>query len=125
MTLLWQKPDLPYWPDGKTGKKSGKKSGKNHPGKFSIKDRLNVWRVFIHMQKIRTLAQCIAKIDEISFLSTVQCGDGTIINYPYFPKNYKFFCKFIILGVGFTKKKILFEVLISVFQFFKHPPLNK
>ena len=33
MSLLWQKTDLPYWPDGKIGKKSGKKS----PGKNSYK----------------------------------------------------------------------------------------
>ena len=83
MSLLWQKTDVPYWPDGTIGKKSGKKS----PRKNFYKNHLNIWQVFIHMQKIRTLVQCIAKIDEISFLSTVQCGDGAIINYPYFPKN--------------------------------------
>ena len=33
MSLLWLKPDLPYWPNGKTGKKSGKKS----PGKIFYK----------------------------------------------------------------------------------------
>ena len=49
----------------------GKNPGKNQ---IFIKDHLNVWRVFIHMQKIRSLAQFIAKMDKISILSTVCNG---------------------------------------------------
>ena len=29
MSLLWQKTDLPYWPDGKTGKNLGKNPKEN------------------------------------------------------------------------------------------------